>query len=169
MAIAPSRVDEPARYRRLTRACGALLLAAAVIAATGCNRGTSDKDLAFVDPDEGREWVQGRKALFGLLGSSTGAWVDPRGEAAFRAGHIPGAINVPFQYLGVERHRLEGYSVLVVYGVGFRDPLAEGMSKRLIELGFGNVRTLRGGLRAWTDAGNPVETGGEATAEEVTE
>ena len=163
MAIARSRVDEPARYGRLTRACGALLVAAAVIAATGCNRGTSDKDLAFVDPDEGRELVQGHKALFGLLGSSTGAWVDPRRETVFRAGHIPGAINIPFQILEAQRHRLEGYGVLVVYGGDYRDPLAEGMSKRLIELGFGNVRTLRGGLRAWTDAGNPVETGGEAT------
>ena len=163
MVIARSRVDEPDRNRRWNRTCGALLLASTLAAATGCNRGTSDRDLTFVDPDDGLELVQGRKALFGLLGSRTGSWVDPRGEAAFRAGHIPGAINVPFQYLGVERHRLEGYSVLVVYGVGFRDPLAEGMSKRLIELGFGNVRTLRGGLRAWTDAGNPVETGGGET------
>ena len=107
--------------------------------------------------------VREGKALFGLLGSSTGAWVDPRRETVFRAGHIPGAINIPFQNLEPQRHRLEGYGVLVVYGGDYRDPLAEGMSKRLIELGFGNVRTLRGGLRAWTDAGHPVESGGGET------
>jgi rhodanese-related sulfurtransferase len=33
------------------------------------------------------------------------------------------------------------------------------MSKTLIELGFDDVRTLRGGLRAWEDAGFEVEKG----------
>ncbi|MHC4106763.1 MAG: rhodanese-like domain-containing protein [Planctomycetota bacterium] len=166
MSIAQSRVEEQACYGRLSRAGGALLLTLAVAANTSCNRGTSDRDLAFVDPDEGQALVQGRQALFGLLGSSTGAWVDPRRETVFRTGHIPGAINIPFQNLEAQRYRLEGYGVLVVYGRDFRDPLAEGMSKRLIELGFGNVRTLRGGLRAWTDAGNPVETSeGETTSD----
>lgn len=163
MTPVQSRLDEPARHEPLRCACRALLLAAFVTATTGCNRGTSDKDLVFVDPDEGQQLVQGRQALFGLLGSGTGAWVDPRRETAFREGHIPGAINVPFQDLEAGRHRLEGYGVLVVYGRDYGDPLAEGMSKRLIELGFDNVRTLRGGLRAWKEAGNSVETGGGET------
>jgi rhodanese-related sulfurtransferase len=30
------------------------------------------------------------------------------------------------------------------------------MSKRLIKLGFSDVRTLRGGLTGWEDAGNKV-------------
>ena len=67
-----------------------------------------------------------------------------------RDGAIPGAIHIPFQRLADEQDRLRGYDVLIVYGDGFKDDLAGGMSKRLLELGFKDVRTLRGGLKAWT-------------------
>ena len=42
----------------------------------------------------------------------------------------------------------------------------DGMSKRLLELGFKDVRTLRGGLRAWTDAGFEVEEGAGVRSQE---
>ena len=134
-----------------------LLLAAGLVGCTG--RSTSDRDLLLVDPGGAQKLVGEHKVWFGLGGSGRGTWVDPRTESDFRAGHIPGAINLPFQDLAAERDRLSGYDVLVVYGDGYHDPKAEGMSKRLIELGFKDVRTLRGGLRAWTAAGNPLETG----------
>jgi 3-mercaptopyruvate sulfurtransferase SseA len=32
------------------------------------------------------------------------------------------------------------------------------MSKRLMALGYRDVRTLTGGMRAWKSDGNPIET-----------
>ena len=48
---------------------------------------------------------------------------------------------------------------MIVYGNDYNDPVADGMSKRLIELGHKDVRTLMGGLRAWKADGYAVESG----------
>jgi 3-mercaptopyruvate sulfurtransferase SseA len=134
--------------------------AAVLMAAPGCGPPkTSDRDLAFVDVADAEELAQGRSKLLGLAGESSGVFVDPRTPEDFRKGHIPGAVNVPFQVI-TERHRnLKSFDVLIVYGDDYNDPKAEGMAKRLVELGHDDVRTLRGGLRAWTTAGNRLETG----------
>ncbi len=134
-------------------------LAASLALTVGCTKSISDRDLVLVDPNEALELMKGRKKLLGLAGTETGTWVDPRGARAYREGHIPGAIHLPFQELAVQQQRLRGYDVLIVYGTSVKDDLAAGMSKRLLELGFKDVRTLRGGLRAWTRAGYELETG----------
>ncbi|MHC4129087.1 MAG: rhodanese-like domain-containing protein [Planctomycetota bacterium] len=121
-------------------------------------RKISDRDLVLIDSTEAMDLVEGRKKLLGLAGASNGAWVDPRSEKAYREGHIPGAISLPFQHVTNERRRVEGYDVLIVYGDDYKDPIADAMSKRLMDLGFKDVRTLRGGLRAWTEAGLDLET-----------
>ena len=127
---------------------------------TGCGESKiSNRDLVLVSPDEAIELLEGKKKLFGLAGSESAAWVDPRTERAFAQGHIPGAISLPFQYVRTRYGKLSDYDTLIVYGDDYNDDLAEGMSKRLLELGISDVRTLRGGLRAWTDAGHELETG----------
>ncbi len=136
-----------------------ILLAASLAVPAGCTRSISDRNLDLVDPGEALQLVEGRKKLLGLAGTETGAWVDPRGARAYREGHIHGAIHLPFQELATQQQRLRDYDVLIVYGTSVKDDLADGMSKRLLELGFKDVRTLRGGLRAWTRAGFELETG----------
>jgi rhodanese-related sulfurtransferase len=137
-----------------------LLLAATVLLPGGCGgKSISDRDLVLLDPQEGMQLVEGRKKLLGLGGAEKCAWVDPRSARKYRDGHIPGAIHLPFQKLSEEEDRLRGFDVLIVYGDGFKDDLAGGMSKRLLELGFKDVRTLRGGLKAWTRADLELETG----------
>lgn len=138
------------------RAIPAALLAAGALLAGGCqSQSISDRSLQFVDPDGGMALVGTRTNIFGA--SRTGVWVDGRSEKAYQAGHIPGAINVPYRGVRQQRDRLAEYDVLIVYGGDYNSSLAIGMSKTLLELGFAEVHTLRGGLRAWTDAGHPVE------------
>ena len=93
-----------------------------------------------------------------------GAWVDARPEADYRAGHIPGAISMPYERVTLDHKLLNGYDVIVVYGNDYNDTRANGMSKRLIELGHGDVRTLTGGMRAWKAEGNSIETSEGAAA-----
>ena len=117
----------------------------------------SDRSLRFVLPRDAEQLVTGQSGLLGLGGASAAVWVDPRGEEAYRAGHIPGAIHLPFSRVSVEHTMLEPYDVILVYGDEFNDPIAQGMSKRLLQLGHRDVRTLRGGLRAWTADGRALE------------
>ncbi len=147
--------------RRATPAAWLATLLTALVW-TGCSKSISDSDLVLVSPSEGVELAQGRKTLLGLGGVEKAAWVDPRGGRAYREGHIPGALHVPFQDLNDRQEMLRGYNALIVYGNDFRDALADGMSKRLMELGFRDVRTLKGGLQAWIRAGYEVETGDPA-------
>ncbi len=138
-------------------------VAAAAIAVTlamvGCQNTTSDRDLVLVNPIDAQELVQGQAKLLGLAGTTVGTYVDPRSERDYRLGHIPGAISLPFQDLAKYKSKLDRYDVLIVYGDGYNDAKANAMSKSLLQLGFDNVQTLRGGLRAWTSAGYPLDTG----------
>lgn len=140
----------------MNRAAAMVLLLAIASSWGGCTQSVSDRNLVLVDPAEARQLMEDRRKLLG--GVERGACVDPRGEAAYLKGHIPGAIHLPFQKVSSENKKLREYDVLIVYGDDYNDPLANGMSKRLIELGFKEVRTLRGGLRAWTEAGLELES-----------
>lgn len=125
----------------------------------GCRTRTSDRDLAFVNPAEGTQVVNSTGRGMNLFGSARGAnWVDCRPSADFQTSRIPGAINVPYQRLTEQREALDRYVTIIVYGSDYNDPRAIGMSKRLLEWGY-DARTLRGGMRAWIDAGRATESG----------
>lgn len=132
----------------------------ALTLAAGCmSRKTSGRDLVLVEPDQAAQLIEGHKRLFGLAGTARTAVVDPRSANDYRAGHLPGALSVPFQDVSAEYRRLEDFDFVLVYGSDYDDPRAEAMSKRLLELGIKDVRTLRGGVRAWLAGGYTLETG----------
>jgi rhodanese-related sulfurtransferase len=138
-------------------------VAALLIALTGCGRGTSDRSLLFLDPPDANDLLEGRTGLLGLRGPKPTVLVDCRRETEFDQEHIPDAINLPFAQVSTDHSILRQYDVIIVYGARYNDPVALGMSKRLLELGHKDVRTLRGGLEAWIAAGYPVD--GEGAAE----
>lgn len=125
----------------------------------GCSNKTSDRDISLISAGDAQAIVQGKSILLGLGGTTVGVWLDPRSELDFRNGHIPGAINLPFQNVAHDHHILKEYEVIVVYGSTYNDPKANAMSKRLMQLGYKDVKTLRGGLRGWQAAGYDVEEG----------
>ncbi|MHC4428100.1 MAG: rhodanese-like domain-containing protein [Planctomycetota bacterium] len=135
------------------------LLVVLALGACGCSAPTtSDRDLVFVDPQQAADLLGGRQRLFGLAGTDQTAIVDVRSRDDFEAGHLPGAFNIPFQYVSRDYEQLRDFKVIVVYGSGPDDRRADAMSKRLIEKRFSDVRTLRGGVRAWLNAGFVLET-----------
>jgi rhodanese-related sulfurtransferase len=120
---------------------------------------TTDSSLQMIDVEQANGLIAGKSGFLGLTGPSTGTWVDPRTEAQFASGHIPGAINLPYASVRADHERLlKGIPLIIVYGSDYNDPVAIGMSKTLMELGHDDVRTLRGGLREWTAAGYELET-----------
>ena len=132
------------------------LLAAICLAACNQNK-TSDRDLRSIDVQATASMLAGKTNLLGQNGKA-GTWVDPRTAAAFDKGHIPDAIHMPFASVRDRHDELKPYRVIIVYGDGYRDVVAEGMAKRLIELGHKDVYVLRGGLQAWTSAGNTLQS-----------
>lgn len=92
--------------------------------------------------------------------------IDVREPHEYRAGHLPGAINVP---RGVLEFRIDGIDPLKDLGdaerfshpivlycrSGGRSALA---TETLMEMGYSNARSIAGGFRAWDAAGLPSET-----------
>lgn len=127
-------------------------------ALAGCETVTSDRSIQWVTVNESLEL--GVPRGFTLSRAKSVAFVDPRNPADFAAGHIEGAILVPFaQVREGAAEALRGYDILVVYDTDHDDVVARSMSKRLIEFNRWDVYTLRGGLRAWEKAGQPVAYG----------
>ncbi|MHC4908738.1 MAG: rhodanese-like domain-containing protein [Planctomycetota bacterium] len=138
------------------------IVALVFLPAWGCTKSISDRDIVLVDPPQALELTAGKKkGVLGLAGRGETAFVDCRPKHAFAAGHIEGAIHMPIAEAPREHEQLNAYTVIIVYGTTWNDPVAQAMSKRLMDLGHKDVRTLRGGYEGWVDSENPVVPGTE--------
>ena len=92
------------------------------------------------------------KELAAALAAGTAQVIDLRPSMEFRKGHIPGAVWSirPRVVAAAERNK----TIVVIFGEVEHTVFA-GME--LLEAGFRDVRDLRGGFKAWRDAGLPVE------------
>jgi len=83
--------------------------------------------------------------------------LDIRQEAEFRAGHVPGALNIELGDLRGTLDRLTDVPTVVMCGHGER---AMGAASLMAGQGFKNVSVLAGGPEDWADAnGRRLETG----------
>jgi hydroxyacylglutathione hydrolase len=81
--------------------------------------------------------------------------VDVRGQSEWDAGHIAGAVHVPLATLASRLDELPRNTPLVLQCQGGgRSSIASAL---LQAHGFENVANLRGGIRAWREAGLPVD------------
>jgi 3-mercaptopyruvate sulfurtransferase SseA len=133
-----------------------LVMTLNALAALGCQGTTSDKDVVFIDVTEAQKLVRGSKGVLGM-GQASGVYVDPRGASEYAKGHIPGALNIPFVDINQTHKQLNDYDVIVVYGNDYGDDIGKIMAKRLVVLKHDDVKVLHGGLRAWEQAGNPID------------
>ena len=74
--------------------------------------------------------------------------VDVREPELFAAGHIPGAINLPWP--GVKETAAaqlpRDHAIVMICHGG---PMGDDVAGRLVAAGFTDVRNLEGGMRAW--------------------
>jgi rhodanese-related sulfurtransferase len=95
--------------------------------------------------------------------------IDIREPAEFQRGHIPGAVHLPRGLLEFEIHGLvqrthsesggspEDQPIVLYCGTGGRSALA---AETLANMGYRNVRSMSGGLVAWSQARLPVDIPG---------
>jgi rhodanese-related sulfurtransferase len=81
--------------------------------------------------------------------------VDVRTPEEFRAGHIPGAINVPHDQVAAHAKELASERGVAIYCV--KGPRARLGEQALAAAGVGGVLHVEGGFAAWQAAGLPVE------------
>jgi rhodanese-related sulfurtransferase len=102
----------------------------------------------------GGPWVNTAEATH-LINREDALVLDVRDPGEFGAGHILGAKNVPLSRLGdAEVAKRKDRPVIVYCEGGERSSKAVATLKRQ---GFARVVNLTGGLRAWQQAGLPVE------------
>jgi len=91
------------------------------------------------------------------------AVLDVRSRAEFLAGHVPGALHVPFWAIAFRRRRIPaapGEPVVVYCGQGPR----AGMARAALSLvGFTRVLDLDGHWEGWVRDRLPTETGEQQT------
>jgi len=90
-------------------------------------------------------------------------FLDCRLKEDFDAGHIEGAVNLPWEEF--EQHftqvepSLEEAKEIIAYCDGTECELSLLMARELAHLGYQNVKVFFGGWVEWTKAGLPVEKG----------
>lgn len=97
-------------------------------------------------------------SLAGMLGNGERvAVVDVRSPSEFGTGHIPGAVNVPLEQVGVRISDLpRGGEIVLVCESGRR----AAMAAETLETGGLKARVLEGSTAAWRKAGRPLVTSG---------
>lgn len=87
--------------------------------------------------------------------------VDALAPLSYAARHLPGAINIPPARVDeLAGSRIPDLNTeIVVYCADAGCDASVDVARRLLELGYRNVRHYSGGKRDWTDAGLRLEGG----------
>lgn len=88
--------------------------------------------------------------------------VDALAPMSYAHSHLPGAINLPPEWVDDRApRRIPDVNVqVVVYCADVTCDSSVIVAGRLVELGYRNVLHYAGGKREWVDAGLPLEGGG---------
>jgi phage shock protein E len=81
--------------------------------------------------------------------------IDVRTEGEFEAGHIPGALNIPFDEVAERISEVDAPNGVALYCM--MGPRARKGELALLGSGYTSVLHIEGGLAAWKGAGLPVE------------
>jgi len=91
-----------------------------------------------------------------LASRSAPVVIDVRTSAEFATGHIPGAVNIPFDEVAGRIAELDTPHGVALYCM--MGPRARKGESALLASGYTSVVHLEGGLAAWQAAGLPVLT-----------
>ena len=152
----------------MTRFVKLMLVAPAVLLTAGCSGSSGDGPAPDAGAEAGSQPVPAAGEVAGaaviapadlvarLSADRAPVLLDVRTPEEFAAGHIPGAINVPYDELASRLAELAEYrdaEVVVYCRTGRRARIAEAT---LQEAGFSAVSDLDGHMHEWTAARYPV-------------
>ena len=87
--------------------------------------------------------------------------VDVLGRQSYKSMHVKGAVNIPLAELGKKKNLefLKNYKTIVVYCAHSRCHASVNAAELLMKSGFTNILDFKGGIKEWSEAGMPVESG----------
>lgn len=85
--------------------------------------------------------------------------VDALGKQHYERSHLPGAINLPYEFMDDAEQKLPDKDAeIVVYCMNVKCAASGEEVRELKEMGYGNVRHYAEGKQDWLEAGLPVES-----------
>lgn len=99
-----------------------------------------------------------------MFQSKNTIFLDARYPEDYQAGHIKGAVNLPYEEF--EEHspqvlpNLPKDQEIIAYCDGTECETSLLLARELIDLGYRNIKVFFGGWQEWRDAGLSVESGG---------
>ncbi len=126
-----------------------IVLGIAVVAGIAIKMYISRSGGADISQAQLQEWMEQKSDLCIL---------DVRTADEYNSGHVPGAINIGHTEISAHLDRLKPYAnkdVIIYCERGIRARMAQ---KALAKVGFTNVYHLTGDMKAWRQAGLPMDT-----------
>jgi len=93
-----------------------------------------------------------------LINRENAVLLDVREAAELESGKLPNAVHVPLSQLKERAGELAKYASRPVIVYCARGQRSRGAAGALAKAGIANIYQLQGGLKAWRDAGLPVES-----------
>jgi rhodanese-related sulfurtransferase len=94
-----------------------------------------------------------------LINRQNAVMLDLRDRKDYDGGHVPNAMHIPLSELASRGGELSKFNTRPLVAYCDRGNKSRSAGSALSKLGFAEVYTLRGGVRAWTDAGLPLAKG----------
>lgn len=85
--------------------------------------------------------------------------LDLREAKEYESGRLPNALQIPLSQLSSRGQELGKFTARPLIAYFDRGHRSRSAAAALAKLGFKEIYALRGGLRAWADAGLPLEKG----------
>lgn len=131
---------------------------------TGCSSGTATSEVsstagptAQAAPAAGSELSP--KDFAAALKRSGTVLIDVRTPGEFAEGHLPGAVNIDVESAAFVQ-QVQALDPAGTYALYCRSGNRSGVAMaNMMQLGFGQVYHLSGGIGAWQDAGGDVVSG----------
>jgi rhodanese-related sulfurtransferase len=91
-----------------------------------------------------------------LINRQNAVILDLREDKDYDGGHLPNALHIPLAQLGSRGSELSKFTGRPLIAYCEQGNRSRSASSALSKLGFAEVYTLRGGVRAWVEAGLPI-------------
>jgi rhodanese-related sulfurtransferase len=128
----------------------ATLLVMVALSIATAHRTLADAHATHISPDE---------LLSEIQNGTAPAVVDVRSDSEYAAGHVPGAIHIPFYAVYARRSEIRSPASEPVIVYCQHGPRAGIAKLQLRAAGFKHVLYLEGHMSAWKQRGLPIETG----------